>query len=119
MLFRSAMQLENESGGDECLLLTGSVILNRMNYPDLSEAGDGVYGVIMSHKWGWQYASKTRKNFTTLKADKHIRMLAKYLLTYGPICPENVIYQSQNSKLGSKLYKKIKTTSGWEYFAYE
>ena len=31
-LLSAAMELENGSGGDECLLLTGSVILNRAYY---------------------------------------------------------------------------------------
>lgn len=113
-LLAAAMELENGSGGDECLLLTGSVILNRAYY--CKWCPDTIYGVL--HQKG-QYASNTVKKLYTVKVPDHVKLLAKYLLIFGPICPHDVVYQSQNSRLGSQLYKKIKTTSGWEYFAYD
>lgn len=112
-LLAAAMELENGSGGDECLLLTGSVILNRAYY--CNWCPDTIDGVL--HQKG-QYAKHTVNNLSTVKVPKRVKMLAKYLLVYGPICDKNVIFQSQNSKLGTKLYKKIKTSSGYEYFAY-
>jgi len=101
-----AMQIENGDNGDECLLLTGSVILNRLNSSKWN--GNTIEEVIMAKDGGyWQYASVTRKGFKTKKVTKRTKMLAKYLLIFGPICPENVVYQGQRST-GSGEYKRIK-----------
>ena len=121
-LIAATIQLENggsvEKGdrdGLRCGLLTGSVPINRALY--CSWCPDTIYGVL--HQKG-QYASHTVKNLDTVKIPAKVTLLAKYLMVFGPICPENVVFQSQNSKLGSKLYDKIMTPSGsYEYFAYE
>jgi hypothetical protein len=114
----AVMKLENGDNGDRCLLLTGSVVINRKNSPKWK--GDTIEEVILAKEGPyWQYASKTRNNFKTTEANDHIKLLAKYLLIYGPVCPENVVYQSQIASNGSKLYEKIATPDGYEYFAYE
>lgn len=119
------MQLENGDNGDECLLLTGSVVLNRLYSKNWK--GDTIRDIILAKG---QYATKTRNNFTTVKVKKRIKMLAKYLLIFGPICPSNVVYQGQsiNGK-GLKdpisgeiqyVYKRIKVPGQKdELFCYE
>lgn len=114
-----SMACENESNGDECLLLTGSVILNRRNSSKWK--GNTVEEVIMAYDGGWQYAKTTRDNFRTKKASQRTVLLAKYLLLYGPICPENVMYQG-TSIHGSGVYKPLSNLPGQkciEYFCYE
>jgi hypothetical protein len=113
-LLSACMQLENANNGDECLLLTGSVPLNRAYY--CSWCPDTIEGVLYQKG---QYASNTVKNLETVIVNDHIRLLAKYLLIYGPICPPNVVFQSQQKNLGSKHYRVIETPDGPEYFAYE
>lgn len=119
------MQLENGDNGDECLLLTGSVVLNRLYSKNWK--GDTIRDIILAKG---QYATKTRNNFTTVKVKKRIKMLAKYLLIFGPICDSRVTYQGQsiNGK-GIKdpetgkiihVYKRIKVPGQKdELFCYE
>lgn len=114
-----AMEIENGSNGDECLLLTGSVILNRLNSPKWK--GNTIEEVITAYDGGWQYASVTRKGFRTKNASERTRLLAKWLLIYGVICPENVMYQGTR-KNGSGVYKPLSNLPGQratEYFCYE
>lgn len=113
-LLSACMQLENGSNGDRCLLLTGSVVLNRRDY--VSWCPNTIEGVLYQPG---QYARPTVNNLKTVLVTDHIRMLAKYLLVFGPICPQNVIYQSQQESLGSDHYDIIPTHDGPEYFAYE
>lgn len=104
-----SMDCENGSNGDECLLLTGSVALNRRNSSRWK--GSTVEEVIMAYESGWQYAKSTRDAFRTRKAPEHTVLLAKYLLLYGPICPENVVYQGTGYN-GSGLYRELKNLPG-------
>lgn len=113
-LLSAGMQLENGNNGDRCLLLTGSVVLNRVYY--CSWCPDTVEGVLYQKG---QYAKPTVDNLKTVKVPERTRLLAKFLLIYGPICPSNVIYQSQQKNLGSDHYDIIDTPDGPEYFAYE
>ena len=113
-LLSACMQLENGNNGDRCLLLTGSVVLNRRDY--VSWCPNTVEGVL--HQKG-QYARDTVNRLEKVIATEHIRLLAKYLLIYGPICPKNVIYQSQQKNLGSDHFDIIDTPDGPEYFAFE
>ena len=107
-----AMEIENGNPGGisemediRRLLLTGSVILNRKNSPHWQ--GDTIEGVIMAKDGGFiQYAWETRNGFKTKKASERTKLLAKYLLIYGSICPNNVMYQGQ-SKNGSGVYDSI------------
>lgn len=109
-----AMEIENGDNGDYCLLLTGSVVLNRVYSPHWS--GDTIEKVILAKG---QYASVTRNGFKTKKAKERTVLLAKYLLIYGPICPSNVVYQGQGYN-GSGLYEKIEVKGQKpELFCYE
>lgn len=113
-LLSACMQLENGNNGDRCLLLTGSVVLNRRDY--VSWCPNTVEGVLYQKG---QYARDTVDRLEKVIATEHIRLLAKYLLIYGPICPKNVIYQSQQKNLGSDHFDIIDTPDGPEYFAFE
>lgn len=113
-LLGACMQLENGNNGDKCLLLTGSVVLNRVYY--CSWCPDTVEGVLYQKG---QYAKPTVDNLETVLVNEHITLLAKYLLIYGPICPKNVMFQSQQKNLGNGHYDVIETPDGPEYFAFE
>ena len=109
------MQLENGMNSDRCLLLTGSVILNRAY--SCKWAPNTILGVIRqgyNSKGAQQYASHTVENIDTVKVPDRVKQLAMQLLIYGPICPANVVYQSMFMQ-GSGLYEKVDT----EYFCYE
>ena len=118
------MEIENGNyGGNELndmnrLLLTGSVPLNRMESPKWK--GNTIEEVIMAKEGRfWQYAEVTRKGFKTKKASTRTKLLAKYLLIYGPVCPKNVVYQGQ-SKNGSGVYASIPVKGDKnELFCYE
>lgn len=113
-----AMQIENGDNGDEILLYTGSVILNRLNSPKWN--GNTIEEVILAKDGGyWQYASVTRKGFKTKKASKRTKYLAKYLLIFGSVIPETVVYQGQK-KNGSGIYKRCPVKGQKdEIFCYE
>lgn len=110
------MTKENGNNSDLCQLLTGSVVLNRMKSNKWN--GTTIEEVVMATDGGYiQYARTTRNNFKTVKSSKRTKLLAKYLLIFGPICPENVVYQGQ-SKAGSGVYWKEPTPDGYEYFCF-
>ena len=117
----STMELENKGNGDECLLLTGSVPLNRIKSSKWK--GDTVREVVMAKEGKyWQYAEPTRKGFDDYKPSQHAKLLAKYLLIYGVVCPENVVYQGMNQNNGSSVYRELKDLPNQkkpEYFCYE
>ena len=114
-----AMEIENGSNGDRCLLLTGSVILNRLNSPKWD--GNTIEEVVLARDYGYQqYASVTRNGFRNKKASDRTVLLAKYLLLYGSICPSNVLFQGQNPHAGSGIYERIDVPYQTdEYFCYE
>ena len=90
---------------EECCLLTGSVVLNRIASPNWK--GDNVEEVVMAKESGyWQYAYETRRNFKSIETTPRVQAIAKYLLIYGPICPSNVMYQGMDYN-GSGLYKEF------------
>jgi len=102
------MEIENGNKGGysdlediQRLLYTGSVVLNRVNSPRWS--GNNIEEVVLAKG---QYASVTRDNFKTKKATERTIMLAKYLLIYGSIIPENVVYQGQG-KNGSEEFARF------------
>lgn len=115
-ILSAVMQLENGGANDRCLLLTGSVVLNRVNSAHWPNT---IHDVIFQGypKRGQQYATHTVENIDTVKVSKHIKKLAQQLLIFGTkkICPENVVYQSMNPRQGSGNYEEI----NGEYFAYE
>ena len=116
-----AMEIENGNNSQLCRLLTGSVILNRMKSDKWS--GSTISEVIEAKDGGyWQYAPVTRHNYKIKKASKETKMLAKYLLIFGSMAPENVVYQSKNKNAGSGVYWKEPTPNEsikYEYFCYQ
>lgn len=117
------MAIENENPGGYSLvqdmirlLLTGAVVINRVNSPRWS--GDTIEKVVLAKG---QYASVTRKGFKTRQAKERTVLLAKYLLIYGTkwVCPSNVVYQGQG-KNGSSVYLTVKVKGDKpELFCYE
>ena len=86
-------------------LLTASVIENRKNSSGWK--GSTTEEVIMAKEGKyWQYASTTRNRFKTIEVDDRVKVCVKYVLLYGVICPENVMYQGQGYN-GSGVYDSI------------
>lgn len=111
------IECENGSNSIKCRLLTGSVALNRVKSKDWK--GNTVEEVVMAKEGPyWQYAYPTRRDFKTKKCSSTTKAIAKYLLIFGPICPENVMYQGQTLN-GSGMYDYCDTPDGKEYFCYE
>lgn len=97
-LLAAAMELENGCNSDLCLMLTGSVILNRVLSP---EWPDTVYGVL--HQKG-QYAEWTLRHLDTVKVSERTMSLALKLVTCGSLDNE-IIFQSMHPELGRVKYK--------------
>lgn len=106
-LLAAAMELENGCNSDLCLLLTGSVILNRMNSPEWPNT---IYGVL--HQRG-QYAEWTLRHLNTVKVSERTMCLALKLAMCGSLDTE-IIFQSMHPELGHVKYK-VDT----DYFATE
>lgn len=115
----SEIELEVGNGDDECKLVCGSVVINRINSDKWK--GSTVEEVVMAKEGPyWQYAETTRKGLKTHKPSKHSKLLAKYLLIYGPVCPENVMYQGMNyNGSGTYMEKDIPGQKKTEKFCYE
>ena len=97
-LLAAAMELENGCNSDLCLMLTGSVILNRMNS---SEWPNTVYKVL--HQRG-QYADWTLRHLNTVKVSERTMCLALKLVMCGSL-DEEIIFQSMHPELGKVKYK--------------
>ena len=106
-LLAAAMELENGMNSDLCLMLTGSVILNRRNSPDWP---DTVAGVLYQKG---QYAEHTLKHLRTVKVSERVMCLALKVATHGP-CDTEIVFQSMYPELGKVKYK-VDT----DYFATE
>lgn len=104
-LLAAAMELENGCNSDLCILLTGSVILNRMNSPEWPNT---IYGVL--HQKG-QYAAWTLRHLDTVKVSDRTMSLALKLVMCGSMDKE-IIFQSMHPELG-----KVKYHIDTEYFA--
>jgi len=113
-----AVTKENGDNSDLIQLLTASVIENRKQSSKWK--GSTTEEVIMAKEGKyWQYAEPTRKNFKTVKSSRRTRYLCKFVLIFGPVCPENVVYQGQ-SKNGSGVYMSIPVPGQKdEIFCYE
>lgn len=105
LLMAKVMELENGCNSDLCLLLTGSVILNRRNSP---EWPDTIQGVIYQRG---QYAEWTLRHIDTVKVTDRVMALALKLATCGSLDRE-IIFQSMHPELG-----KVKYHIDTEYFA--
>ena len=109
-LLSACMQLENGNNGDRCLLLTGSVVLNRRDY--VSWCPNTVEGVLYQ-KHPIQYS--TTSKFFTEDIPQECYDMATELLIYGaPEVPKNVVYQA-TFKQGSGEWKRL----NGESFCYE
>ena len=112
-MLADVMWLENghtgktEAENRECLILTGSVVLNRMKSGEWG--GKTVKEVIFCRG---QYASHTKNNIGKTDTPDWVYELAEEMMNYGTNVPDYVIFQSQQPKLGTR-YKVI----DGEYFA--
>lgn len=107
MLLAAAMELENGINSDMCVILTGTVIINRVyskNYPNT------IKGVLFDKG---QYARHTVENLYKVKVSDRVMSLALRVATHRPIDPE-IVFQSQHKDLG-----KVKYIVDKEYFATE
>jgi len=107
LLLAAAMELENGCNSDLCLMLTGSVILNRVAHPRYPNT---IYGVL--HQKG-QYAEWTLRHLDTVKVSDRTMSLALKLAMCGSLDTE-IIFQSMHPELGHVKYK-VDT----DYFATE
>lgn len=107
LLLAAAMELENGCNSDLCLMLTGSVILNRVEHPRYPNT---IYGVL--HQKG-QYAEWTLRHLDTVKVSERTMCLALKLAMCGSFDTE-IIFQSMHPELGHVKYK-VDT----DYFATE
>lgn len=100
------------------VLYTASVIENRKN----SDAwkGSTTEEVIMAKEGPYyQYASVTRNNFKTVEYTEYVEACCHYVLYFGSVIPENIVYQGQG-KNGSGVYDRIPVRGDKdELFCYE
>ena len=97
------LQTMNEEDAKEAFMLTGSVVLNRWNNPNLG--WDDLEAVIYA-EGQYQCVSNGSINNTP---PEEVYEWAEELLQSGPIGPENMIFQSQFIQ-GTSIYKKIGNT---------
>lgn len=114
-LLSEVMQLENGDASDKVVLLTGSVVLNRINHKWFPNTMHEVIYQGYQSQGSQQYATSTLTRIGKVKVTDRVRRLASFLLTFGSIAPAGVVYQSMNPTLGSRIYYKEKG----EYFAWE
>jgi len=100
------------------ILYTASVIENRKQ--SKTWKGSTTEEVIMAKEGQyWQYASTTRKNFKTKEYTEYVEAACHYILYFGSILPEDVVYQGQG-KNGSGVYESIPVRGDKdEIFCYE
>lgn len=106
MLLAEVMYHENNCNGNYIMLLTGSVVLNRVAS---KEFPDTIHGVLYQRG---QYA--TPKYFGTVHLKRKYYHMAEMLLENGSLAPDRVLYQSMNPRLGSRIWY----TKNGEYFAF-
>lgn len=96
-LLAAAMELENGMNSDLCVILTGTVIINRVlskNFPNT------IKGVLFDKG---QYARHTVENLYKVKVSDRVMSLALRVATHRPIDPE-IVFQSQYKDLGKVKY---------------
>lgn len=112
-MLADVMWLENghtgktEAENKEVLILTGSVVLNRVRSGEWG--GDTIKDVIFAKG---QYALSTRNGIGKTDTPDWVYELAEDMLNYGTNVPEYVVFQSMQPRLGTH-WKKI----DGEYFA--
>lgn len=113
-----ATQVENGDNGDEIVLYTASVLYNR--WQSSKWQGNTIEEVILAKDGGyWQYASVTRNKYKTVKVSKRVKYLCKFVMIFGSVVPQNVVYQGQSTN-GSGVYKRCPVKGQRdEIFCYE
>lgn len=87
------------------VLYTASVIENRKQSDKWK--GTTTEEVVLAKEGPYyQYASVTRNKFKTIEYTEYVEAACHYVLYFGSILPENVVYQGQ-SKNGSGVYDSI------------
>lgn len=100
------------------VLYTASVIENRKQSDKWK--GSTTEEVILAKEGPYyQYASVTRNNFKTIEYTEYVEACCHYVLYFGSVLPENVVYQGQG-KNGSGVYDSIPVRGDKEeLFCYE
>ncbi len=115
-LLAEVMYHENYVNGDKCMLYTGSVVINRVN----RKRWPNTIRDVLYQTNPLQYA--TTGEFFTEEVPEEVYSIAKYLLIFGSVLPENVVYQAMHP-LGSGIYDQIPSSYAperdIEYFCYE
>ena len=121
-----AMMIENGHNSEECVFLTGAVIMNRVHSDNWK--GDTIEKIITAKG---QYANVTVNGFRTKQCTDRVKAIAKYILLYyepGFQCDADVVYQGQKVNGHGKYidgvlvheYRRIKVPGQKdEIFCYE
>lgn len=104
-LLSDVMYLENYSNGEYVMLLTGSVVLNRVASKDFPNS---IREVLYQRG---QYATASRLG--KVDTPESVKVLAKRLLMFGSIAPHEVVWQAM-SKQGRGIWYE----ENGEYFCY-
>ena len=91
-ILAGVMYGENYISGRWEMMLTGSVVLNRIisdKFPNTVK--DVVYQIDGKYE---QYAPRTKRLIGSKEVTKECYDLARILLEYGPVAPEFVVYQA-------------------------
>ena len=100
---------EAGSQGWDCMIATGSVILNRRDYGYSWQTGDSIMEV-----WSRSGQYSTYKNRDYIESSEEAYEAAEYLLINGSQLPSYVLYQSR-SQVGEHVYTIIEG----EVFSYD
>ena len=107
-----AKLIYRETGGQgmECMIACGSVILNRVNSPHYP---DTLQEVIFQS--GQYSVTFDRESFDNTVPSEDAYFVTELVLTCGSQIPSNVMYQGQNSDIGSGVWDII----NGEVYCYE
>lgn len=100
-----AMQIENGDNSEECIFLTGAVIMNRLYSPNWK--GNTIEQIITAKG---QYAPVTVNGFRTKKCSDRVLTIAKYILLYyqpDVQVDKDVVYQGQKVNGHGKIINGI------------
>ena len=95
-ILAGVMYGENWISGRWEMMLTGSVVLNRVISKDFPNT---IKEVVYQIDGGYeQYAPRTKNLIRSKEVPHECYELAKLLLKYGPICPKQVLYQAHKNQ---------------------
>lgn len=112
-LYYLTSAIYQEAGGDrysdECQLLVGNVVMNRVHHKDFAKS---IYDVLTSpNQYGmmWKYGVHLPNNPNNIEknAIARCRKNAIRILNGEKFCPSNVVYESEFTWLGDGTYKYI------------